>query len=74
MKNLSYKKSGIDKITVKGTLSEDCSTITYVDDNKDEQEIEVAKCLKFMAGKDIVFTMALKNDEDCSEELNHEEE
>lgn len=69
MKNLSYKKSDISKISVKGTLSEDATYITYLDDNKDEQTIDIAKCLNLMAGKEIVLNIALKTDEDCSKEL-----
>ena len=69
MKNLSYKKIETGKITVKGILSADGTTITYTDDEHNKQTIEVSKCMKLMAGNDIVFTVALKNDEDCSGEL-----
>ena len=74
MKNLSYKKVGTDKITVKGTLSTDGSTITYFDDDKNAQTIEVAKCMRLMAGNEITFTVALKSDEDCSKELEENDE
>ena len=69
MKNLSYKKIGTNKITVKGKLSSDGTKITYIDDDKDERVIEVSKCMQLMAGNDILLTIALKNDEDCSDEL-----
>ena len=69
MKNLSYKKVGTDKITVKGMLSADGKTIEYEDDDKVLQTIEVTKCMKLMAGNMITFTVQLKNDQDCSGEL-----
>lgn len=69
MKNLNYKKSGTKKVTVKGILSIDGTFITYEDDDKNQQTIEVSKCLQLMAGEEIVLSIALKTDEDCSEEL-----
>lgn len=74
MKNISYKKTGLNKITVKGTLSADGTTITYIDDDKNQQDIEVSKCMKLMAGNEITFTVALKSDQDCSDELEGEDE
>lgn len=38
---LSFKRNTIDKLSIKGTLSDDCSTITYTDENGDEKEIFV---------------------------------
>ena len=36
---LSFKRNTTDKLSIKGTLSDDCSTITYTDENGDEKEI-----------------------------------
>ena len=74
MKNLNYKKSDIQKITVKGLLSTDGSFVTYIDDNKDERTIEVSKLFAPMLGKEIAFSLGLKEDEDCSKELEGEDE
>lgn len=70
MKNISYKKNEVSKISVKGILSNDATEITYIDDDKNEQTIEVKKCMKMMAGNEIVLTIALKNDTDLTEELD----
>ena len=72
MKNIAYKKQNLNKITVKGILSDDGSYITYIDDDKNEQTIEISKCFKLMAGNEITFTLALKGEEDASEELMEE--
>ena len=34
---LSFKRNTTDKLSIKGTLSDDCSTITYTDENGDEK-------------------------------------
>ena len=73
MKNLNYKKTGTRKITVKGILSTDGIFITYIDDDKEERTIEVSKCMQLMAGEEIVLSLALKSDEDCSDELEEDE-
>lgn len=72
MKNLSYKKTNIDKLTIKGTLSDDGVSITYIDDDKDERVIDVDKCMKLFAGNDITLTMALKTETDEDIEENEE--
>ena len=56
-----------DKVTVKGTLSEDGTVITYVDENKNEQEITVAECLKMFFGKIIDFSISEKSEEELLE-------
>ena len=42
---LSKTRTITDRVSVKGMLSEDGTTITYTDENKIEQEITVADCL-----------------------------
>lgn len=70
MKNLSYKKQTLDKISVKGVLSGDGTYITYEDQDGNAQTIEVAKYFKLMGGNTVTLSIALKDDKDCSEELN----
>lgn len=57
-----------DKVAVKGILSEDGTTITYTDENKIEQDISVADCLKTFVGKPIDFSVSIKSEDELSEE------
>ena len=59
-----------DKVAVKGILSEDGTTITYTDENKIEQDITVAECLKVFAGKPIDFSVSIKSEDEIPEEDN----
>lgn len=61
---LNKNRTIIDKVSVKGTLSEDGTTITYIDENKDEQSVTVADCLKWFLGKPIDFAVVVKTSED----------
>lgn len=62
---LKFTRTTTDKLTVKaGTLSENCTTITYTDENDTEQEIKVADLLASFKNQVIDFTIALKTDED----------
>lgn len=57
-----------DKVAVKGMLSEDGTTITYTDENKIEQNISVADCLKAFIGKTIDFSVSIKSEDEFPEE------
>ena len=57
-----------DKVSVKGILSEDGTTITYTDENKIEQEITVADCLNIFKGKPIDFSVSIKSEDDIPSE------
>lgn len=57
-----------DKVAVKGILSEDGATITYTDENKVEQDISVADCLKSFVGKPIDFSVSIKSEDELPEE------
>ena len=57
-----------DKITVKGVLSNDGTKITYVDENKDEQDITIAECLNVFKGKAIDFAVSEKSELDLVED------
>lgn len=61
-----------DKVAVKGMLSEDGSTITYTDENKIEQDITVAECLKVFAGKPIDFSISIKSEDELPDYDNAE--
>lgn len=59
-----------DKVSVKGMLSQDGSTITYLDEDKVEQEITVAECLEMFKDCPIDFLVTRKTEDD----LNDDEE
>lgn len=56
-----------DKVSVKGILSEDGTVITYMND-KAEEEIPVADCLKVFLGKPVDFSISVKSEDDIPEE------
>lgn len=61
---LIFKRSTIDKLSVKGVLSEDGTFITYTDENDVEQDVKVADLLKVFINQPIEFGVSLKSDED----------
>lgn len=71
---LSYTKNTTSKITVKGTLSKDGEYITYLDADKEEQEISVSDCLKDFRGTEISFAVSLTQNEDLEIEPSEDEE
>ena len=65
---LSKTRTITDRVSVKGILSEDGTTITYTDENKIEQEITVADCLNIFKGKPIDFSVSIKSEDDIPSE------
>lgn len=63
-KNLKFSRTTTDKIAVKGLLSDDGTIITYIDDNKDEQQIAIADCMAAFGGRTIDFSVSVKSEED----------
>lgn len=62
---LKFTRTTTDKLTIKaGTLSEDCTTITYEDENGSEQDVRVSDILTAFKNQVIDFTVAFKTDED----------
>lgn len=57
-----------DKVSVKGQLSEDGSKITYLDEDKLEQEITIAECLNIFKGKPIDFSVSVKSEDELTDE------
>lgn len=56
-----------DKVSVKGTLSENGTTITYLND-KAEEEITITECLKPFLGKPIDFSISVKSEDEIPDE------
>jgi len=61
---LVFKRNIVDKLSVKGVLSEDGAIITYVDENDIEQEVKIADLLNAFKNQSIEFGVQLKSDED----------
>ncbi len=56
-----------DKVTVKGILSENGTTITYMND-KVEEKITIAECLKVFLGKPVDFSISIKSEGELPED------
>lgn len=65
---LTKTRTITDKVSVKGMLSEDGTTITYKDEDKVEQEITVADCLNIFKGKPIDFSVSVKSEDELTDE------
>lgn len=61
---LTFKRNIIDKLSVKGILSEDGTYITYTDENDIEQDVKVSDLLNAFVNQPIEFGVSLKSDED----------
>ena len=62
---LKFTRTTTDKLTVKGgVLSEDCTSISYTDENDVEQDIKVGDLLSAFKNEVIDFSVALKTDEE----------
>lgn len=62
-KNIGYNRSTVEKFNVKGFLSEDQLTVTYVEgkgDDAHEVEALVSDFMKPFAGEDIELTIVKK--------------
>lgn len=55
-----------DKVSVKGILSDDGTLITYMND-KTEEEITIADCLKAFLGKPVDFSISIKSEDELPE-------
>ena len=67
--DLKRTRSTTDKVSVKGTLSEDGTIITYLNEDKNECEISVDDCLRVFRGKNLSFTVQVKKDEELDVEF-----
>ena len=61
---LSFKRNIVDKLSVKGILSEDGTFITYMDENDVEQDVKIADLLNVFKNQSIEFGVSLKSDEE----------
>ena len=61
---LIFKRSTTDKLSVKGILSEDGTTVTYTDENDMDQDVTIADLLNAFVNQPIELSVSLKTDED----------
>ena len=61
---LSFKRNIVDKLSVKGILSEDGTFITYMDENDVEQDVKIVDLLNAFKCQEIEFGVSLKSDEE----------
>ena len=61
---LQFKRNIVDKLSVKGILSEDGTFITYMDENDVEQDVKIADLLNAFKNQSIEFGVSLKSDEE----------
>ena len=69
-KQLSYKKTTSESISVKGFLSDDATTITYLNEDKNEITIPVQTLLDKFSSMGVSLSIKTQTDE----ELDIEEE
>ena len=61
---LSFKRSTTDKLSVKGIISEDGTTITYTDENDVDQDVKISDLVNAFINQPVELSISLKNDED----------
>ena len=69
-KQLSYKKVTTETITVKGVLNDDATTITYMNEDKEEVTIPIQTLMDKFASMGVSLSIKTQTDE----ELEIEEE
>lgn len=67
-----YNRMTVKKLNIKGKLSDDGKTISYLNADKEELHTTVENCFDKFKGMPIEFTLALKTDEDLSGETEEE--
>lgn len=61
---LQFKRNIVDKLSVKGILSEDGAFITYTDENDIDQDVKITDLLNAFKNQPIEFSVSLKSNED----------
>lgn len=61
---LQFKRNTVEKVAIKGLLSDDCSTITYTDENGNEKDVTVKDLLNAMKNQYIELSSQIKTEEE----------
>ena len=67
MANFKHTRVLMDKITIKGELSQDGKYIVYNDKDEGDVTIEIAKCLAPFTGEEILFSISMKDETDLED-------
>ena len=71
-KGLNWKKSITETITAKGILNDEATTITYLDEDKNEQTIEIQELLNKFASCNVSMSIKMQSDEELDIEQEDE--
>ena len=71
-KNLTYKKTTTEKVSIKGILSDDAKNITFLED-KVERTVAIQDYLDKFAEMAVEFSIACKSEEDLIDNEEAEE-
>ena len=63
-KQLNYKKTTSETITVKGFLSDDSTTITYLNEDKEEVTISMQTLINKFASMGVAISIKSQTDEE----------
>ena len=63
-KQLSYKKTTTEAVTAKGVFNEDATTITYLNEDKDEVTVPVKALLEKFASQAVSLSIKTQTDEE----------
>ena len=67
MANFKHTRVLMDKITIKGELSQDGKYIVYNDKDEGDVTVEIAKCLAPFVGEEISFSISTKDETDLDD-------
>ena len=63
-KQFAYKKTVTESMTVKGVVNEDATTITFLNDEKDEVTVEIQELLDKFASQTVSLSIKTQSDEE----------
>lgn len=63
-KQFAYKKTVTESMTVKGIIDEDATTITFLNDEKDEVTVEIQELLNKFASQTVSLSIKTQSDEE----------
>lgn len=63
-KQFAYKKTITESMTVKGIVNEDATTITFLNDEKDEVTVEIQELLDKFASQTVSLSIKTQSDEE----------
>ena len=63
-KQFAYKKTVTESMTVKGIVNEDATTITFLNDEKDEVTVEIQELLDKFASQTVSLSIKTQSDEE----------